>query len=460
MVILGCARGNQSTKGYGMNGCGMNFYFCSCFCHRTFYHVTRCWLPILMVWLFLGNSWFAVAQEPTLAEATDWPWWRGPHCNGVASAGQRPPVSWSATENVLWKCPVPGHGHGSPILVGDQIFLATCYKDAQVVLCIDAETGTQTWKEVIHQGGLVPGGNQKRSQAASTLACDGERLFVNFHNRDAIYTTALDRDGTQIWQTKISDYVLHQGYGSSPAVFGPLVLVSADHKGGGAIAALERTTGDVVWRHDRPETANYTSPIVLSVAGRRQLVFTGCDRVSSFDPLTGKSLWEIEGATTECVTSVVADGDLVFSSGGYPKNHIAAVRADGSGERVWENSVRAYVPSLLVKDGFLYAVTDAGVAMCFDSQTGDLQWKGRLGGTFSASPVLVDETIFAVNESGKTFVFEATPDQFTLIGENQLGDEVFATPVFCRNRIYMRVAMGHGEERQEMLFCLGETESR
>ena len=188
-----------------------------------------------MVLLFLGNGLSVVAQELTAIKATDWPWWRGPHRNGVASADQRPPLSWSATENVIWKCPVPGHGHGSPTLVGDQIFLATCHNDAQVVLCFDAETGTQQWEQVVHQGGLVPGGNQKRSQAASTVACDGERLFVNFHNRDAVYTTALDRDGKQIWQTKISDYVLHQGYGSSPAVFGPLVLVSADNKGGGPL---------------------------------------------------------------------------------------------------------------------------------------------------------------------------------------------------------------------------------
>jgi hypothetical protein len=411
-----------------------------------------------MVLLLLGNGLFVVAQELTAVKATDWPWWRGPHRNGVASADQRPPLSWSATENVIWKCPVPGHGHGSPTLVGDQIFLATCHNDAQVVLCFDAETGAQQWEQVVHQGGLVPGGNQKRSQAASTVACDGERLFVNFHNRDAIYTTALDRDGKQIWQTKISDYVLHQGYGSSPAVFGPLVFVSADNKGGGAIAALERTTGNMVWRHERPEVPNYTSPIVLPVAGRRQLIFTGCDRVSSFDPLTGTALWDIQGATTECVTSVVTDGELVYSSGGYPKNHIDAIRADGSGEIVWEHSVRVYVPSMLVKDGYLFAVADAGIAMCFEGQTGKELWKARLGGTFTASPVLVGDQIFAVSESGHAFVFKATPDEFQLVAENQLGDEVFASPICCRNRIYMRVAMQHDQQRQEMLFCLGETQ--
>ena len=108
MVNSGCARGSQSTKGCGMNGCGMKMYFCSCFCHQIFYHVTRCWLPAVMVWLFLGNSWFAAAQELTLAEATDWPWWRGPQRNGVAAAGPRPPGFWGGTEDGIWQSERPG----------------------------------------------------------------------------------------------------------------------------------------------------------------------------------------------------------------------------------------------------------------------------------------------------------------------------------------------------------------
>jgi outer membrane protein assembly factor BamB len=236
------------------------------------------------------------------------------------------------------------------------------------------------------------------------------------------------------------------------------VIVSADNKGegGGAIAALNRATGDVVWRHARPATPNYPSPIILKAAGRDQVFLTGCDLVSSFAPLTGEKLWEIEGATTECVTSTVTDGNIILTSGGYPKNHTAAVRADGSGEVVWENNVRVYVPSMFIHDGKIYGVADAGVAMCWEAATGKELWKGRLGGTFSSSPVLVGENIYVINEAGEGFVFKADPAKFELVAKNQLGNEVFATPTICGSRIYMRVAEQQGDVRQEMLYCIGK----
>src|SRR5207302_6494270 len=114
----------------------------------------------------------------------------------------------------------------------------------------------------------------------------------------AIYTTALSREGKQFWHTKITDYVLQQGFGSSPAVYRSLVIVSADNKGGGVIAALERASGKVAWKQERPKLPNYASPIVLNVAGRDQLLLTGCDLVASFDPQSGKKNWEIKGSTT------------------------------------------------------------------------------------------------------------------------------------------------------------------
>jgi outer membrane protein assembly factor BamB len=145
----------------------------------------------------------------------------------------------------------------------------------------------------------------------------------------------------------------------------------------------------------------------------------------------------------------------VLTSGGYPRNHVAAVRADGSGRSAWENNVRVYVPSMLIQDDILYAVTDDGVAMCWRAATGEELWKGRLGGTFSSSPVLVGPHIYATNEAGRTFIFRATPERFELVAENQLGDDVFATPAICGGRIYLRVAEQEGEKRQEYLYCIG-----
>jgi len=398
----------------------------------------------------------AADAEPPAFAPSDWPWWRGPRRDGTADPDQRPPLKWAEGENVLWKVPVPGRGHGSPVVVGDQVFLTTAEHDRQVqsVLCLDRRTGKTVWQAEVHRGGFTDGGNNKSSLASSTPACDGRRVFINFLNNRAIWTTALSRDGKRLWQTKVADYVLHQGFGSSPAVYGPLVIVSADHKGAGVIAALDRATGKEVWSRPRPKLPNYASPIILEASGREQLVMTGCNLVSSFEPLTGKTLWEVKGATEECVTSAVTDGRHVFTSGGYPRNHVAAVKADGSGI-AWDNKTRVYVPSMLFRDGHLYAVMDEGNAVCWKSDTGAEVWKGRLGGTFSASPVLVGEHILATNESGKTYVFKASPKEFDLVAENQLGNEVFATPTVCGGRIYMRIVVKQNGSRQEKLVCIG-----
>jgi outer membrane protein assembly factor BamB len=236
------------------------------------------------------------------------------------------------------------------------------------------------------------------------------------------------------------------------------VIVSADNKGGGAVAGLDRATGKIVWKIERPKTPNYSSPIVYNVAGKDQLFMTGCDLVAGIEPMTGKILWEIKGATTECVTSTVTDGERIFTSGGYPKNHVSAVRVDGSGKVDWENNTRVYVPSMLVVDGHLYAVTDAGFAVCWKSDTGKELWKQRLGGTFSASLVKIGDYFLATNEAGRTYVFKATPKGCEMIGENQLGDEVMATPIVCGGRIYMRVAQSEGGQRKETLYCIGKPE--
>jgi outer membrane protein assembly factor BamB len=424
----------------------------------------HCHLIALAVFCVFAAS-LVHAQEPpkeTNAEGIniapgDWPWWRGPHRNGIAPPNQKPPMKWNETDNVRWKTPVPGRGHGSPIVVGEQVFLATAdhEREVQAVLCYQRLTGKLLWQTDVHKGGFETKGNKKSSLASSTPACDGRRVFINFLHDGAIYTTALGLGGTKLWQTKITDYVIHQGYGSSPAVYQGLVIVSGDNKGGGAIAALERATGKIVWKQERPKMPNYASPIILNAAGRDQLLFTGCDLVAGFDPLSGKKLWETPGSTTECVTSTVTDGRLIFTSGGYPKSHMSAVRADGSGKVVWENKTKVYVPSLLAYAGHLYGVLDNGIAVCWKCTTGKEVWRGDLGGSFSASPVLVGEHIYATSEAGRTFIFNATPARLDLLAENQLEGEVVATPAICGSRIYMRIAVNANGRRQEMLCCLG-----
>jgi outer membrane protein assembly factor BamB len=407
--------------------------------------------------LFTSPAFCQKVDDRIDVDAADWPWWRGPQRNGVANADQDPPTEWSATQNVAWKSPIPGRGHSSPTVVGPHVYLATADEEAgtQSIVCFDRATGKQLWHTAVHRGGLMRK-NEKSTAASGTVACDGERLYISFANSDAVYVTALSVAGQQLWQTKIADYRIHQGYGASPALYQSLVLAAADSHAGGVVAALDRQSGSIVWKHDRPKEPNYTSPIILNVAGRDQLLMTGCNLFSSFDPLSGKSLWEVKGATTECVTSTVTDGQRVFCSGGYPKNHLAAVLADGSGKLVWETRDRVYVPSLLSRDGHLFGVLDAGVAACWKSDTGEELWKKRLGGEFSASPVLVGDTIYASNEKGETFVYRADPAKFEQLAVNKLGDEALASPTICGGRIYLHVVEEFDGKRQEMLYCLAK----
>lgn len=396
------------------------------------------------------------AQDvPPAAPGNDWPCWRGPRGDGSAE-GPPPPLTWSAQENVLWKAPVPGRGHGSPAVHGDRVYVAACDEaaGAQSVLCFDRATGKQVWETIVHASGAMRK-NAKSTGASTTPAVDGDRVYITFASGGAVTASALGKDGKILWQTKFSEYQIHQGYGSSPALHQDLVFVCADHHGGGAVAALSRKTGDVVWRQTRPKAPNYPSPVVLKADGKDQLILTGCDLVSSYDPPTGKVLWEVPGATTECVTSTVTDGLHVYSSGGYPRNHLAAVKADGSGKTAWETKDRVYVPSLLLRKGTLYGVLDAGTAAAWEAATGKELWKARLGGTFSASPVLVGDRIFATNEAGETSIYEASAEKFTKLGANKLGDEAYATPAICGGRIYTRVAHKVDGKRQEFLYCLG-----
>ena len=388
----------------------------------------------------------------------DWPWWRGPNRNGIADGKQTPPVKWSETENVLWKTPIPGRGHGSPIVVGEQIFLATAEHDKEVqsVLCFDRKTGKQLWQTEVHQGKFEKGGNGKASLASATAACDGQRVFICFLHDKAVYTTALSRDGKKLWQTKVTGFVLHQGYGPSPTVYQSLVLVTADNKGTGLIAGLDRSSGNIVWKQERPKWPNYASPIVINTAGKDELILTGCERIASYDPLTGKPNWDFKGTTQETVTSIVTDGEHIFTSGGYPKKYVSAMKADGSGTIVWESKTQVYVPSMLVHDKHLYAVTDNGIAICWKCGTGAEVWKERLSGGFTASPVLVGDKIFATNEAGRTYIFKASPKGYEEIAQNQLGGEALSTPTICGGRIYTRVATKQDGKRQETLYCIGE----
>ncbi len=411
------------------------------------------------VWLVVVLGFGLMSSLRTIAVAGDWPWWRGPNFNGVADPGQQPPVRWSMRKNVLWKTPVPGRGHSSPTVVGDRIFLATADEsnEKQGVIAFDRTSGKQLWITEVSSGGL-PKTHRKNTHATCTVACDGERLFVVFHHHRKLTLAAISVDGEKLWSKEIGPFdprLFEYGYAPSPLLYGSTVIVSGDYERGGHIWAHDVANGELKWKIDRPKLLSFSSPIVGRAAGRDQLLISGCEMVASYDPNTGESLWSTPGTTIATCGTMVWEGDLVFASGGFPKAETICVKADGSGEVVWRNNQKCYEQSMVVHDGYVYALTDKGIAYCWRAADGEEMWRERLSGPVSASPILVGDTIYQSVEKGTTFVYKANPDKFDLVAKNQLGNEAFATPAFCDSRIYVRVAQGSGARRQEYLYCLG-----
>ena len=417
---------------------------------------TPCCLAGLFVTFVIAVP--CLAQLPK-AQSGDWPWWRGPNRNGVAESGQQPPVAWSESDNVAWKVQVPGRGHSSPTVVGRRIFLTTADEQAEVqsILCFDRDTGKLLWKRNINRGGFPSRINPKNTHASCSVACDGNRVFATFLNHDRIQVVSLDLEGKPNWEHIAGRFTPDEyknGYAASPQLYGNLVIVAGDFDGDAFLVALDSETGEQVWRKPRPSRINYASPIIADIAGRHQLLLSGGDIVSSYDPPTGNQLWKVAATTMATAGTMVWDGDLVFASGGYPDAGTVCIRADGSGTIEWQNNDKCYEQSMLAANGYLYAINDTGIAICWNAKSGKEQWRQRLRGPISASPVLVGENIYASNELGTTWIYRASPGAFKLVKKNQLGTDSFATPVICGNQVLLRVADSTGGRRQETLYCI------
>ena len=397
-------------------------------------------------------------EKLVAGRSADWRQWRGPNRNGVAEAGQSPPTSWSESENIVWKTPVPGRGHSSPTVVGDRIFLQTADERQQVqsVVAFDRNTGDQLWKTDVARGGFPPT-HKKNTHASATIACNGKRLFAAFAHHDAVHLYALDLNGKEVWKQNLGTFTPQRfkyGYAPSPTLYGGTVIVAADTDAGGFITARDQKNGAEIWKTQRPAKLSFSSPIVTTIAGKDQLLISGCESVSSFNPSNGQEIWSVAATTMATCGTVVWDGGMVFASGGYPKAETVGLRAD-TGQVVWRNGQKCYEQSMVADNGYLYAVTDRGIAYCWDARSGEEKWRGRLSSPISSSPVLAGGNIYLANEAGQISVFRATPDAFELVSQIQLGTEAFATPAICGGRIYLRVADSSGGGRQEFLYCIG-----
>lgn len=427
--------------------------------------VARWWLCALVI--LVGASVPVAAQDaagelaefPKLNPATDWPWWRGPTRNGIA-AETPVPTKLSETDHMLWKVPVPGRGHASPIVVGDRVFLATADEKQQIhsVLAFDRGTGQPLWKTDVNQGGFPAKNHPKNTEASATVACDGDRLFATFYAHDAVLAVALDLDGKVLWKEDVCRFrptMYEYGYAPSPLIYKNTVIIAAEYDGPSFLIALDRATGKKVWEAPRRNSISFSSPVVTRAGGREQLLISGHEEVAAFDPASGKRLWGVLGTTHATCGTMVWDGDMVFASGGYPKAETVGVKSDGS-KLVWKNNQKCYEQSLLAFDGHVYGLTDGGVLFCWRGSDGREMWKHRLVGPVSASPVLAGGHIYQANERGTLYVFKPNPQKFDLVAENQVGNDAFPSPAICGGQIFLRVAQRTDNERQEFLYCFGK----
>ncbi|MEO1524491.1 MAG: PQQ-binding-like beta-propeller repeat protein [Planctomycetota bacterium] len=402
----------------------------------------------------LSESGVAIAARDLSLIEGEWTQWRGPNGDGIA-ADQTPPTSWTA-DDVVWRSPIPGRGHSSPIVVGGMVVLATAEDQAekQSVLAYDSVTGEQRWNTVVHEGNF-PSRNeihQKATNANSTLASDGERLIATFFNNSRIFVTALDLDGEQIWQTDIGAFGSKFGYAPSPALYESFVIVAADNFGGGYLAALDLESGDVAWRVTRGDASSYSSPRIATIDGVDQVLITGGDRLASYDPATGELLWETECISASTCGTVVTSGDLILASGGYPAKETICL--DGAGKRVWSNRTKIYEPSMIVDQNLVFAFADNGIGFCWDASDGSKRWQERLGGSFSGSPVIAGGNIYVADLNGKCHVIEVS-DTFNALSKSPIGDDCYASPAVHKNALYFRVGIGRGNDRREELVRVG-----
>jgi outer membrane protein assembly factor BamB len=440
-------------------------------------------LVIGLVLVFSGS-----AGPPPLRAAgpsANWPQWRGPDGGGVSS-DTKLPSEWGIDRNILWKTPVPGRGHSSPIVWGSRVFLTTDVEGPVLpgakavthiiegkefrhpdstggdrrhslrVLCFDRESGKVLWEKTAYEGAVYDDRHRKGSYAAPTPATDGDHVYAWF-GTEGIYCYGLS--GNIVWKSAPGPIAtVGMGPGTSPVLFENLVILLCDEDNGDQsfIVALDKRTGREVWRTPRKVEASWATPLVVRSGSRKEIVCSGNQVIVAYNPKTGEELWRSEGLDSNAIPSPVSGQGMVFVSAGFPAKKTFAIRLGGSGDLTDSKSIAwryekgtAYVPSTLLYGDFLYLMTDRGILSCLEARTGIVKYEnGRIPvpATFTASPVAAGGKIFLTSEDGDTYVIKAGPSHHVL-ATNSVGEPVYASPAIAGGHLFIR-----GERN---LYCIG-----
>ncbi len=379
-----------------------------------------------------------------VTRADDWPQFRGPSGQGHSSdAGL--PLAWSESRNLVWKAPVPGRGWSSPVVAGGRVWLTTSISEKGASLravAFDVASGREVVNVEVVRLGNANLTNPKNSHASPTPVVEGDRVYVHF---GAQGTAALTTSGEIVWKTRFP-YESQHGNGGSPVLYGDLLIFSCDGSPDAFVVALDKRTGKVRWKTSRRDPADqaYSTPLVIRVADRDQLVSVGAYRATAYDPLTGKEIWRVgypEGFSN--VPRPVFGHGLVYIATGFQQPSLLAVRADGAGDVTkthvaWTLKRGApLTPSPLLVGDELFVVNDGGIASCLDAKTGATHWVQRLGGAFSASPVFADGRVYFLSEEGTSTVL-APGKVFNKLAESTLDGAILASMAVSERSIFIR----------------------
>jgi outer membrane protein assembly factor BamB len=394
------------------------------------------------------------AGTPSALE--NWPAWRGDG-TGVAT-GKSLPVSWSETENVHWRVPLPGEGNSSPVVWGHRVFLTAALNEGltRLVLCLDADSGKTLWQtELVPEikTTLYP----KTGFAAPTPTVDGRCVYVYFDEPGLV---ALDMDGRVVWKRRLGPFDAPYNQGSSPVLYKDLVIQCCDHHGPSFVAAFERRSGQERWHTARPSSGfgHFGTPLVIDVGGQSQVVING-EPVTAYSPDTGAEIWSCRGMK-ECVApSPVFGHGLVYASSGRT-GPVMAIDPTGHGD-VTETRVRLhltsggpYVPTPLVYPHLLVP-GDNGRLLLY-SGTHQRIGDERVRDHFTASPIAGDGKVYWASERGRVYVIDAArlmgdKPSAVVLAANQLRGACLATPAIAHGRLYIRTTAA--------LYCVGGKET-
>jgi hypothetical protein len=410
----------------------------------------RCAFLVMLLWPVAG---FAAAE---------WPEFRGPTADGHVTAGDLP-LTWSESENVRWKTPIPHKGWSSPAIMDGNVWLTTATEEGNsfYVIAVDADTGDVLLnKEVFQAESPEPLSNVVNCYASPSPVVDAGQVYVHF----GTYGTArLDAEsGDIVWARNDMPCRHYRGPGSSPILHGELLILTFDGVDQQYVTALDKNTGDTVWRTDRTtewddydENGNikregdfrkaYSTPILVTEGGATQVVSAGSSAAYGYDVKSGRELWKVRyPGFTASTRPVFGDGKAYVTSG-RGGGELWAVKVDGRGDVTdshvtWKVSDRAVVPqepSPLLVDGLLYAMSNKGTATCLDAATGDVIWSERIGGQYMASPMLANGCIYFFSVQGKTTVIK-TGRTFEVLATSELDDGFMASAAVTGDAFVLR----------------------